>query len=62
VPESNEIMRGSYLILDEYMSFLDKGDGEEKASESILDIGVRKEMAQVRWEWTTFVERGGFYD
>jgi len=62
VPESNEMMRGSYLILDEYMRFLDKGDGEEKASESILDVGVRKVMTQVRWERTAFVERGGFYD
>jgi len=62
VPESNEVMKGSYLILDEYMRFLDKGDGEEKASESILDVGVRKAMTQVKWERNTFVERGGFYD
>jgi radical S-adenosyl methionine domain-containing protein 2 len=48
VSESNEIIRGSYLILDEYMRFLDKGDREEKASESILDVGVRKAMTQVR--------------
>jgi radical S-adenosyl methionine domain-containing protein 2 len=62
VPENNEMIRGSYLILDEYMRFLDKGDREEKASESILDIGVKKAMAQVRWERIAFVERGGFYD
>lgn len=62
VPESNELMKGSYLILDEYMRFLDKGDGEEKASESILDVGVRKAMNQVRWERNAFVERGGFYE
>ncbi|RMD40161.1 hypothetical protein DV735_g4948, partial [Chaetothyriales sp. CBS 134920] len=62
VPESNELMKGSYLILDEFMRFLDKGDGEEKASESILEVGVRKAMRQVRWEQNSFVERGGFYD
>ncbi|RMZ77164.1 hypothetical protein DV737_g4496, partial [Chaetothyriales sp. CBS 132003] len=62
VPESNKMMKGSYLILDEYMRFLDKGDGEEKASESILHVGVRKAMSQVRWERNTFLERGGFYD
>jgi radical S-adenosyl methionine domain-containing protein 2 len=44
VPESNKIMKRSYLILDKYMRFLDKGDKEEKASESILDVGVRKTM------------------
>ena len=62
VPESNEVMKGSYLILDEYMRFLDKGDGEEKASESILTVGVRRAMAQVRWEHNAFLKRGGFYD
>jgi len=44
------------------MRFLDKGDGEEKASESILDVGVRKAMTEVRWDRIAFVERGGFYD
>jgi radical S-adenosyl methionine domain-containing protein 2 len=41
-------MRGNYLILDEYICFLDKGNGEKKASESILDVSVRKAMTQVR--------------
>ncbi|KAI9896165.1 hypothetical protein N3K66_008337 [Trichothecium roseum] len=62
VPESNEMMKGSYLILDEFMRFLDKGDGEEKASQSILDVGVKKAMSQVRWERSAFEERGGLYD
>lgn len=62
VPESNKAMKGSYLMLDEYMRFLDKGDGEETASESILDVGVRKAMKQVVWERDQFVARGGFYD
>ncbi|KAH8803478.1 hypothetical protein F5884DRAFT_861799 [Xylogone sp. PMI_703] len=62
VPESNEMMKSSYLILDEYMRFLDKGDGEEKASESILNVGVERAMSQVKWERSAFVKRGGFYD
>ncbi|TAQ86795.1 hypothetical protein B7494_g4878 [Chlorociboria aeruginascens] len=62
VPESNEMMKGSYLILDEHMRFLDKGDGEETASKSILDIGVRKAMTEVTWERNVFVKRGGLYD
>jgi len=39
------------------MCFLDKGDAEEKASESDLDVSVRKAMTQVRWERGAFVER-----
>jgi radical S-adenosyl methionine domain-containing protein 2 len=56
------MMKGSYLILDEFMRFLDKGDGEEKASQSLLDVGVKKAMSQVRWDRSTFEKRGGFYD
>ncbi|CAG8973642.1 hypothetical protein HYALB_00002208 [Hymenoscyphus albidus] len=62
VPESNDMIKGSYLILDESMTFLDKGDGEERARESILDVGVKTAMSQVRWEQTTFLTRGGVYD
>ena len=62
VPESNEIMKGSYLILDEYMRFLDKGDGEEIKSKSILEIGVEEAMGQVKWEQDAFLSRGGIYD
>ena len=40
ISELNNNMKSSYLILDEYMRFLDKGDGEEKASDSILNVGV----------------------
>ena len=46
----------------DFLRFLDKGNREEKASESILDVGVRKAMTQVRWERTAFVERGGMAD
>jgi radical S-adenosyl methionine domain-containing protein 2 len=56
------MIKRSYLILDEYMCFLDKGDGEEKASKSILNVSVRKAMTQVRWDRITFMERGGFYN
>ncbi|KAE8289963.1 putative E3 ubiquitin-protein ligase RNF144A-A [Larimichthys crocea] len=37
VPESNEKMRNSYLILDEYMRFLDCREGRKDPSKSILD-------------------------
>ena len=62
IPESNEIMKGSYLILDEYMRFLDKGDGEEMESKSILEVGVQEAMEQVKWEQNAFLKRGGIYD
>lgn len=60
VPESNQLMAKSYLILDEYMRFLDR-DGREP-SPSILDAGVGKALACVCWDETSFMKRGGVYD
>ncbi|TVY60826.1 Radical S-adenosyl methionine domain-containing protein [Lachnellula suecica] len=62
VPESNKAMKSSYLLVDEYMRFLDKGDGDEKVSQSILDVGVQKAIKQVRWDQEEFHNRGGICD
>ncbi|KAF5675278.1 radical s-adenosyl methionine domain-containing protein [Fusarium heterosporum] len=62
VPEDNSSMASSYLLLDEYMCFLDKGEGMVTKSESLLKVGVQKAMQQVVWDKTSFVDRGGIYD
>jgi len=60
VPESNFLMAKSYLILDEYMRFLDR-DGREP-SPSILEVGVAEALRKVFWDEKSFVKRGGIYD
>ncbi|KAG8168117.1 hypothetical protein KVR01_003806 [Diaporthe batatas] len=62
VPEDNQTMAGSYLLLDERMRFLDKGDGPMKKSESLLEVGVEKAMQQVAWDKGAFDKRGGIYE
>ncbi|CCT65010.1 uncharacterized protein FFUJ_03719 [Fusarium fujikuroi IMI 58289] len=62
VPEDTNAMASSYLLLDEYMCFLDKGEGMLTRSESILKVGVKKAMGQVVWDRGSFLERGGIYD
>ncbi|KAK1672155.1 hypothetical protein BDP55DRAFT_718278 [Colletotrichum godetiae] len=62
VPEDNETMAGSYLLLDEKLRFLDKGNGPMKKSESLLDVGVKKAMQQVAWDKSAFDKRGGVYE
>ncbi|CZT22212.1 related to Radical S-adenosyl methionine domain-containing protein 2 [Ramularia collo-cygni] len=62
VPETNELMAKSYLILDEYLRFLDKGDGVERASASILEVGVCEALAQVEWDQEAYVKRGAVYE
>ena len=61
IEESNNTMKSSYLILDEKMRFLDKGDGEEFMSESILDVGVEKALENIRYDYEEFKKRGGDY-
>ncbi|KAF5617693.1 radical s-adenosyl methionine domain protein [Fusarium tjaetaba] len=62
VPEDTNAMANSYLLLDEYMCFLDKGEGMMIKSESILKVGVEKAMSQVVWDKGSFLDRGGIYD
>jgi len=59
VPESNLMMAKSYLILDEYMRFLDR-EGRDP-SPSILEVGVEKALSCVFWDDENFVKRGGLY-
>lgn len=60
VAEPNRLMAASYLILDEYMRFLDKE--KDIQSESILEVGVAEALKKVHWDEKGFEERGGFYD
>ncbi|KAM5444074.1 hypothetical protein MferCBS31731_000591 [Microsporum ferrugineum] len=60
VAEPNNLMAKSYLILDEYMRFLDR-DGR-KPSSSILDVDVFTALSQVFWDEESFKKRGGIYD
>ena len=60
VAEPNTLMAKSYLILDEYMRFLDR-EGRAPSS-SILDTGVYEALDQVYWDAESFARRGGIYD
>ncbi|KAL7930791.1 radical SAM enzyme [Trichoderma chlorosporum] len=60
VPEPNRLMAKSYLILDEYMRFLDRNG--QQPSKSILEVGVQQALQAVFWDEEAFVERGGLYD
>ena len=61
IPESNSTMKSSYLILDEEMRFLDKGDGEEFCSDSILEVGVEKALEKIKYNEEEFKKRKGDY-
>ena len=62
VPEPNDLMASSYLILDECLCFLDKGGAKEKQSGCILKVGVEEALKQITCDKEAFIKRGGEYD
>jgi radical S-adenosyl methionine domain-containing protein 2 len=61
VEEPNDVMRSSYLILDEYMRFLSK-EGDYRISPSILEVGVREALDETVWRQDRFLKRRGIYE
>ncbi|KAM9201005.1 S-adenosylmethionine-dependent nucleotide dehydratase RSAD2 [Dugong dugon] len=61
VPESNQKMKDSYLILDEYMRFLNCRNGRKDPSKSILDVGVEAAIKFSGFNEKMFLQRGGKY-
>ncbi|KAL2021349.1 hypothetical protein VTK56DRAFT_7320 [Thermocarpiscus australiensis] len=60
VPEPNRLMAKSYLILDEYLRFLDRTG--KQPSRPILEVGVEKALESVFWDEDAFLECGGLYE
>lgn len=63
IVETNTLMKSSYLILDEYMRFLDKGNDDKYIiSKSILDVSVEQALSEINWDVESFQNRQGEYD
>ena len=62
VPEPNELMQNSYLLLDEKLRFLNSANGGKVPTESILDVGVEKALGQAGFDHGAFQKRGGVYN
>ena len=62
VPENNEAMTGSYLMMDPLGRFFDNTKGEHTYSSPILEVGVETALTEIKVYPERFVERGGFYD
>ena len=61
VGETEEDMRGSYLMLDPLGRFFQNFDGAYAYSDSILDVSVAHALGQVGWDEGKFLTRGGLY-
>jgi len=62
VVEDNNVMRDSYLILDEYMRFLNCKENGKVPSKSLLEVGVQAALEESGFNQEKFIERKGIYD
>ena len=64
VPETNELMTGSYLMIDPLGRFFDDTKGKHTYSRPILEVGVGVERAleDIDIYPECFAARGGFYE
>ena len=62
VPESNELMRGSYAMLDALGRFYTNINGGHKYTSSIIEAGVNEAWKENDFIEERFHERGGIYD
>ena len=61
VAESNELMTGSYLMVDPLGRFFDNTKGEHTYSNPILEVGVAGALEDIEIYPERFAARGGFY-
>ena len=59
--EDNDLMRGSYVMLDSLGRFFNNHEGGHDYGPSIFNVGVSKALEYVRWDVNKFVRRGGLY-
>ncbi|KAK4705461.1 radical S-adenosyl methionine domain-containing protein 2, partial [Phenoliferia sp. Uapishka_3] len=60
--ESSELMKDSYLLLDEEMRFLDCSGGGKVPGRSLLQVGVDQALRDGGFDQEAFDQRGGVYD
>jgi radical S-adenosyl methionine domain-containing protein 2 len=62
VPEDNNDMKGSYIMVDPAGRFFDNVTGKHIYSSPILKVGVPEALSEVQYSFEKFTDRKGFYD
>ncbi len=62
VIESNELMKGSYAMVDPAGRFYDNTAGTYNYSQPILEVGAHNAIKQVNYNFDKFTQREGLYD
>lgn len=62
IPESNNAIKGSYVMVDPAGRFFDNKLGMHNYSKPILELGVEDVLKSVNYDLSKFMERGGIYE
>ncbi|MCX7549018.1 viperin family antiviral radical SAM protein [Xanthomarina sp. F1114] len=62
VPESNDEIKGSYVMIDPAGRFFDNAQGKHNYSKPILEVGVNHALQTMNYNLEKFLNRGGVYD
>ena len=61
VQENNDLMKGSYVMINPKGCFVDNTSGTYRNSRPILDVGIKSALQEVNMDHDKFKERGGYY-
>lgn len=62
VPESNDAIKGSYVMVDPAGRFFDNVQGTHNYSEPILKVGIKEAIKTMDYDLDKFLDRGGVYN
>ena len=62
VPENNDLMTGSYIMVDPAGRFFDNVSGTHTYSRSIIEVGVDEALKEVSIDADKFLSRNGLYN
>ena len=62
IPESNNAMKGSYVMIDPAGRFFDNSEGKHNYSDSIVENDIEKLINQVNYSLEKFIQREGNYE
>lgn len=62
IPESNEEVKGSYVMVDPAGRFFDNAAGTHNYSKPILEVGIENAIKQMNYSLDKFNSRGGIYE
>ncbi|WP_203459322.1 viperin family antiviral radical SAM protein [Lacinutrix sp. WUR7] len=62
VPESNDEIKGSYVMVDPAGRFFDNAQGTHNYSKPILEVGIQEALKTMDYDLDKFEKRGGIYD